>query len=108
MLRLVAVALFAMTGYAHASCANYIDGSMSEPPPLVELCFGDDCEMTRQEWICTTANSVFSQYSNGLVLDSIRDDKLYGKIDGELIPDDKLATLTCRAIDDNLDACSPL
>lgn len=109
MLRVVATAaLMTMAGNAYAGCANFIDGSLSSPPPLVEICFGSDCETTRQEFVCSTAESVFTEFSNGLRIDSIRDDKLYGDINGDPIPDEELATLKCRPLDDNPDACSPL
>jgi hypothetical protein len=99
--------LLIAVGPADAGCANFTDGSLSAPPPLVELCFGEQCETTRQEWICSTAQWVSTEFSNGLRVErnSLED---YGSINGQKIPAERLATLTCRPLDDNPDACSAI
>ena len=66
-LALLLSATFLLSGPAWAGCANYIDGSLSVPPPRVEICYAGECEETVLESICSNVNFGIAIYANGLV-----------------------------------------
>jgi len=61
---LLALALLLAPSAAWAGCANYTDGTISEPAPEVTLCFGDDCHVTRLMYECGNAHMAMYAFDN--------------------------------------------
>lgn len=66
VLALVAAFLIASaSGRAFAGCANYVDGSIDEPPPHATICFGGSCEETTVDFDCANIHGSQKGYANG-------------------------------------------
>ena len=61
----LALALLLAPSAAWAGCANYTDGTISEPAPEVTLCFGGDCQTTTLSVECGNIHMAGYSFANG-------------------------------------------
>ena len=54
---------------AFAGCADYEDGSISEPAPQAILCYKGKCDITHLSLECGNIHGAHFIYGNGLVVD---------------------------------------
>jgi len=56
--------VFMLAQSAHAGCSEY--SSESQPDPLVEICDGATCIVTRVSYVCTNVVETLVGYENGM------------------------------------------
>ena len=86
-------------GTAIAGCANYVDGSMSEPAPKVTICFAGKCTTATKLYECQNVNGSVSAYETdaGEWEFSSSDESKTRRVrrNGVALTDDQIASLAC-------------
>ncbi|AKS46856.1 hypothetical protein SAMN05444287_1980 [Octadecabacter temperatus] len=66
----IAIIFACMSGSAFAGCANFTDGSLPDnSAPVVRICYDDVCDITTQDYICSTMNTYHAGYAIGWSVD---------------------------------------
>lgn len=101
---LSAVAFLALVGGpAIAGCVNYEDEGFT--PPVVEICYGSKCDITIQEYVCSSVYQASTSYKIGWAVQAYADSAGYISWQGRKISPDLYQNITCREIVGNGTGC---
>lgn len=101
---LATLALIASVGGAWAGCANYVDGSQTDPAPKVTLCFDKKCEETTLDFVCGNIHGTQKGYANGWRFYSDADTKTVTVMRPTVVPAKDYPKISCQPAD--TEACA--
>jgi hypothetical protein len=95
---LLASAFLLVAAPAYAGCANYVDGSLSQPGPEATICFKGDCETTTIILECEDTASAAVRFANGWMFQrgDGGEEAIYRPVE---VSGDEFDQITCRMAD---------